>query len=103
MPPSSANVELHLDGLEEGTYWVMDLEVEEALSEVHPVRVALETRGAPAPDDLLDKPAAVLLELFDTKRRFQGVVVEAALEEFADGWQRLEVVIAPRLALLALG
>ncbi|HZJ52761.1 MAG TPA: type VI secretion system tip protein TssI/VgrG, partial [Myxococcaceae bacterium] len=103
MPRSSVNVELHLDGLEEGTYWVMHLEAEEALSEVHPVRLALEMRGAPAPDDLLDKPAAVQLDLFDTRRRFQGVVVEAALEESADGWQRLEVVIAPRLALLALG
>ena len=105
MPPSSVNVELHLDGLDEGTYWVAALEVEEALSEVHPMRVAVETRGgtAPTPDDLLDKPAVVLLELFDSRRRFQGVVVEAALEDFADGSQRLEVVIAPRMAQLALG
>jgi type VI secretion system secreted protein VgrG len=103
MPPSSVNVELHLDGLDEGASWVVSLEVEEALSEVHTVRVAVETRGAPAPDDLLDKPAAVLLELFGSQRQIQGVVVEAALEDLADGAQRIELVIAPRLALLALG
>jgi type VI secretion system secreted protein VgrG len=103
MPPASVNVELQLDGLDEGATWVMDLEVEEGLSEVHPVRVTVETRGAPAPEDVLDKPAAVLFELFGSQRRFQGVVVEAALEDLSDGVQRLEVLIAPRLALLGLG
>ena len=45
MPPSSVNVELHLDGLDEGASWVVDLEIEEALSEVHPLRVTVETEG----------------------------------------------------------
>lgn len=103
MASPSVNAELHVDGQDPAAYRVTAFDVEEALSTVHAVRVKAETSDEPAPDDLLDRPAALVLDLWGTTRRFQGVVVDAAVEVFGDGRRRVEVEIAPALALCALG
>ncbi len=103
MGSPNVNVELHVDGQDPAAFWVIGFDVEEALSEVHNARVVAETSEEPATDDLLDRPAALVLDLFGTIRRFQGVVVEAAVEVLGDGRRRVEVAIAPALALCGLG
>lgn len=103
MPAPSVNAELHVDGQDPAAFRVIAFDVEEALSAVHAARVLAETGEEPAPDDLLDRPAALVLDLWGKQRRFQGVVVEAAVELFGDGRRRVEVAIAPALALCGLG
>jgi type VI secretion system secreted protein VgrG len=103
MDVAHAKLELEVEGQDAAAYWVVEFEVEEALSTPYAARVVADTDEAPVPDDLLDLPAALVLEYAGSLRRFQGVVLEAAVEALGTGRHRVEVVIVPRIALCGLG
>jgi type VI secretion system secreted protein VgrG len=103
MSASSMSVTLAIAGQDPALFRVTRFEVEEALSAVHTLQIEANLEEAVDPEDLLDRKAALEIDLWESKRRFQGVVVEADLEMAREDVFRLRIVVAPKLFLCDLG
>jgi type VI secretion system secreted protein VgrG len=96
-------VELSVDGHPPSLFRVARFEGEERLSSPGALTVDANTEQAVDPDELVDRRAELTVELWGTKRRFQGIVTEADLEMVREDVFAVRVTIAPKLAVLDLG
>jgi type VI secretion system secreted protein VgrG len=103
MAAVATTVELSVDGHPPGQFRVRRFDVEEALSTPGTARVEAHCEEAVDPEDLLDRNAALSIELWAGARRFQGLVLEAEVEMVREDVFRVRVTIAPELSLLDLG
>lgn len=103
MASAGMKVELVFEGKEPSPFRVTRFAVDEALSAVSSVEVVAVIEESADPEDLLDRRAELHLGLWGTERRFQGLVTEADVELVREDVFRVRVVIAPELAVCALG
>jgi type VI secretion system secreted protein VgrG len=103
MTASGMRAELSIDGHDSSLFRVSGFAGVQALSSVPRWEVEANLEQAVDPEDLLDRKASLDLELWGSKRRFQGVVVEAEVEMVRESAFRVRVSIAPRLRLCDLG
>jgi type VI secretion system secreted protein VgrG len=103
MSDPGMKVQLSIEGQDPSLFRVTRFEGAERLSAVPAMEAEANVEAAVDPEDLLGRKASLDVELWGTKRRFQGVVTEAQVEMVREDVFRMRVSIVPKLELASLG
>ncbi len=101
--PRTISYQLALDGREPADLRVEEVTATEGLGEAYRVAVRAVSHTPVDVDALLGKPSTLRILVDDAVRCFHGVLFEASIDALRADAFRIDVVIAPRLALLELG